>query len=215
MEMLDRIGFEREFWLLDIKDNKIVEPSEYGFPSDEFGFLVEIRTHPHTTARGLLDELNRLTLAHKAQAEALGLRLHLQARRFLGKSLKNCLKKKYAWDSLPDLTANVYEGITTTHATGIDGLIGTAGLHVHFSRHDEEGRRMQLPIPDIVYAMDAFFGKTIAKANRVCGEFEIKPHGFEYRSLPATVDIEHVAVFTFTLFKTYPYIIGIPAKSDH
>lgn len=201
---LDRIGFEREFWLLkqNKKENMIVEPHEYGFPFDEFGFLVEIRTHPHTTPRGLLDELNRLTLSHKAQARSLGLRLHLQARRFLGESLKNCLKKKYAWDSLPDLTANVHNGVTTTHATGVENLIGTAGLHVHFSRHDTQGRRVQLPILSIVRAMDDHFNQTISRACRICGEFEIKPHGFEYRSLPATVDVNEVAVFAFLLFKT-------------
>lgn len=194
----DMIGIEREFWLL--KGNKIVEPHEYGFPFDEFGFLVEIRTHPYTSSEGLLEELNRLTLAHKVQAKALGLRLKLQARRFLGKSLKNCLKKKYAWDSLLDLTANVYSGIACSHATGINDLYGTAGVHVHFSRHDE-GQRVQLPIHRIVYAMDAFFNKTIAKANRICGEFEIKPHGFEYRSLPATVNVQDVVHFAFRLFK--------------
>lgn len=198
--MLDRIGLEREFWLL--KGNKIVEPHEYGFPFDEFGFLVEIRTRPHTTSQGLLGELNRLTLAHNAQATALGLRLHLQARRFLGESLKNYLKKKYAWDSLPDLTANIHSGITTTHATGVEDLIGTAGIHVHFSRHDEQGRRVQLPIHNIVCAMDDHFNQTISRARRVCGEFEIKPHGFEYRSLPATVNVNEVAVFAFLLFKT-------------
>jgi len=198
---LDRIGIEREFWLL--KGNEIVEPHEYGFPFDEFGFLVEIRTHPYSTPEGLLAELNRLTLAHQAQANALGLRLKLQARHFLGKTLKNYLKKKYAWDSLPDLTANVYSGVARSHAMGIDGSYGTAGVHVHFSRHTLDGRqRVQLPIDRIVYAMDARFNDVIARAKRIAGEYEIKVHGFEYRSLPATIDIAEVVKFAFLLFKT-------------
>jgi hypothetical protein len=187
---------EREFWLLD-KKNQIVMPDDYGFPIDEFGFLVEIRTHAHPTAKGLLNELNRLTLAHKAQAKSLGLRLTLQHRRFLGKNLINCLSKKYHWDTLPDLTANIYSTVSKTHATGIDSEFGTAGIHIHFSKRDIHGRRVQLPIRTIVLGMDARFNREIAGSERVCGEYEIKPYGFEYRSLPATINVKEAVSFAF------------------
>jgi len=200
-DMLNRIGLELECWLL--KGNKIVEPQLYGFPFDEYGFLIEIRTHPHSTVKDLLEEFNCLWLSHKARAEALGLRLVIQPRRFLGKNLINCLKQKYGWDVLPDLTANVYSGIRKSHATGVDVEYGTAALHVHFSSHDKKGRRVQLPIREIVFAMDARFNEVVAKAKRIHGEFEIKVHGFEYRSLPATVNIKEVVEFAFHLLECY------------
>lgn len=199
--MLDKIGIEREYWLL--RGDEIIEPHKYGFPFDEFGFLVEMRTHPYTTSQGLIEELERLTKAHEAQAEALGLRLKLQHRRFLGKNLINYLKKEYAWDYLPDLTANIYSGVAGSHATGINNLYGTAGVHVHFSRYNNEGRRVQLPIREIVMNMDARFNEVIAKAKRIRGEYEIKPWGFEFRSLPCTVNIEEVAEFAFYLLERY------------
>lgn len=197
--MLDRIGLEREFWLT--KDDKIVMPEEYGFPIDEFGFLVEIRTHPHSSPRGLLQELEDLTRAHTEQALSLGLRLTLQHRRFLGKKLINCLSKKYHWDTLPDLTANIYSGVCKSHATGINGEYGTAGVHVHFSRHDKHGNRVQLPIKSIVQCMDWKFDYVIHKCKRLHGEYEVKPHGFEYRSLPTIADQRKVVSVAFSTLK--------------
>ena len=198
--MLDRIGYEVEFWLLD-KKAQIVMPNDYGFPIDEFGFLVEIRTHAHRNCESLLDELNRLTLAHKAQAKSLGLRLVLQPRRFMGKSLINCLSIKYHWDTLPDLTANIYSTVSRSHATGIDSEYGTAGVHIHFSRHNRKGHRVQLPLKRIVMGMDARFNEKIAYSGRVHGEYEIKPYGFEYRSLPSTVNPKVIVPFVFFLME--------------
>lgn len=210
----DEIGIEREYFLVDAMDN-IVEPALFGFPFDEFGFLVEVRTLPHTKAKPLIKELNDLIAAHKVQAEILGLKLHLTYRMKLPLSLVKHLAKKYAWDYLRDTTANIHAGVEISHATGVDQwtnkktIWGTAGVHVHFSRkriiqqclRSPIIKRVQLPIEKIVLAMDAKFAQNITWSKRIMGEYEVKSHGFEYRSLPADIPILPVVYSAFSLLK--------------
>ena len=200
--MIDEIGIEREFFLM--KGKRVIEPWKYGFPFDEFGFLVEVRTHPHLTSGSLLAELNRLTLAHEAQAEVLGFKLRTFCKYPLSKDFVKHLAKKYHHDALLDTTANIYAGTVGSHATGLKEttthFIGTAGIHVHFSRKTTGGHRVQLPIVKIVNNMDIAFVKIIRRASRKLGEFEIKAHGFEYRSLPTDVpDMKFVVKEAFRI----------------
>ena len=190
-------------WLLNEK-GEILEPALWGFPNDEFGFLVEIRSLPLETPERLLENMIVLIKAHTKQAETLGFQLKLSHREVIGKELVETCFKKYSWTYLPDLTANLKPGITSTHATGVEGLEGTAGLHVHFSRHFVEGStflRVQLPIEKITRQMDSLFREEILQAKRILSEYEIKAHGFEYRSLPATVDLEKVIKASFNVLK--------------
>lgn len=220
----DEVGIEREYFLLD-SDGNIVEPALFGFPFDEFGFLVEIRTLPYTKTKPLIEELVGLISAHEAQAEKLGLKLRLCHRLSMDGEFVKHLRKKYAWDYLRDTTANIHNGVEVSHATGIDRwtnkiIWGTAGLHVHFSRKRilfptqrvleyPIIKRVQLPIDKIVLAMDARFSQPILLSNRIKGEYEIKPYGFEYRSLPADVNVllgynvslQPVIDFAFSLLK--------------
>lgn len=107
------------------------------------------------------------------------------------------LSKKYAYDSLLDTTANIYPNTTKSHATGMDSDNGTAGLHIHFSRHTEDGKRVQLPFTNIIMKFDEKFSNIIKLTGRLCGEFEIKAHGFEYRSLPADIPLDIPVKFAF------------------
>lgn len=201
--MIDEIGIEREYFLVD-KKGQIIEPKLFGFPYDEFGFLVEIRTRPHISTKMLMDELMKLIEVHSAQAKALDFELKLLNAMKLKSSFLKYLSEKYSYSHLKDLTANVYPKVAVTHATGLDTKkgYGTAGCHIHFSRKTLDGRqRVQLPIIKIVYAFDARFNREIALANRMAGEYEIKPHGFEYRSLPATINIFSAVEFGFMLLE--------------
>jgi len=202
--MRDEVGLEREYFLLDKRTGQIVEPQLYGFPFDEFGFLIEVRTKPHTTPRGLLRELRELENAHRLQAESLGLEIRMVHKMKLSKPFLIYLHRKHGYDSLPDLTANIHPGIFQSHATGIEEVWGTAGLHVHFSRKTEAGKRVQLPIFEMVKELDARFFDDIENSGRIPGEFEIKVHGFEYRSLPTNVDVTKAVNFCFGLFKKFP-----------
>jgi hypothetical protein len=197
-DVIDEVGIEREFFLLD-KNRKIVEPKKYGFPYDEFGFLVEIRTGHYEKARPVLEELSDLTATLKNLANVHGLRMVDVARMPIDKDLIARLGKEYTYDNIPDLTSNVY-GIKTSHATGILGDILTAGLHIHVSRKDVYGNKIDLPIEEIVFALDDAFYEDIEREERIRGEYELKPYGFEYRSLPMNVNPSFIVNYMFNLF---------------
>jgi hypothetical protein len=193
------IGIEREYFLVD-KDGAMYEPAPYGFQIDEFGFLVEIRTRAHSNPEDLIKEFDNLLKANQAHAKSFGMKLVPHDMYKMPSYYQDYLSKRYHWDSLQDLTANVNPGTNKSHATGIDGEYGTAGMHVHFSCHNDKYESVQLPIPDIVAEMDWKFREDIHKAHRIPGEYEIKAHGgFEYRSLPASTDLCEVVNYAFFL----------------
>jgi len=196
--MIDKIGLEKEFWLLD-KKGRFHEPQLYDFPHDDFGFLIELRTKPCTNIKDLMAdyELRRETMDW--QASQFGLVLSDKPTMPKTAIIDTYYAIKYKYDRLPDLTANIHIGTSCSHATGILDKILTAGLHVHFSRHDQDGRRVQLPIRMIVTNMDLVFKDIITNSGRILGEYEIKPHGFEYRSLPANAPINEVVKHAFLL----------------
>jgi len=197
---MDKVGIEKEFWLLN-NINVIQEPAICGFPYDEFGFLIELRTTPCTNTTELLADFQQRLRVLEVKAKMLGFRLSDEATMPKPLGLIEYLAPKYRHDSLPDLTANINTGVISSHATGIFEGYLTAGIHVHFSRHDQFGRRVQLPIEKIVRKMDWNFKSIIMKANRILGEYEIKSHGFEYRSLPANAPIEEVIKRAFKILE--------------
>jgi len=77
--------------------------------------------------------------------------------------------------------------------------VQTAGLHVHFSdtqditdnedRHIAYVQRNQMDMPRIIRTFDEAFATEIKEAKRQKGLYELKTHGFEYRSLPASADL--------------------------
>ena len=203
MKYLDEIGLEREVWLLD-KDGRIVEPRIYWFPNDDFGFLIEERTRPHDNAKMIIKDLEILHDTFVYHADQYGLDIVEEAMIPLNgynRKLIERLSVEYGYGILEDLTANIYSGVTQSHATGIVGDRLTAGLHVHFSRKTPDGKRVQLPMFKIVEEMDRIFRDEITGAKRMHGEFEVKPYGFEYRSLPATTDIRKVLEAAFSMFE--------------
>jgi len=199
---IDRIGIEREYWLIADTNGRIIEPALFGFPYDEFGFLVEIRTDPHTTCETLLKDFQARFSELEEKAHKLGMHLESLHRRTLNSEFIKCLANKYCHSTLLDTTANIYAGTSKSHATGLDSdCCGTAGLHIHFSRYTRNGKRIQLPIVKIVKAMDRHFERTISLARRNLGEFEIKPHGFEYRSLPSDITLMFAVKEAFKLLR--------------
>lgn len=195
----DKVGIEKEFWLLDLQ-RQLKEPKTYGFPFDEFGFLVELRTEPYTWEQILIEDFNMQLKKLQTKASRLDFVLSDEPRRLIDKLFVKALSIRYQYSKLKDLTANIYSGTKKSHATGIDGEFGTAGLHVHFSRFDDE-KRVQLPIVEIVKEMDRFFYPCIVNASRNRGEYEIKFYGFEYRSLPANISISTVVKKAFEILR--------------
>jgi len=60
----------------------------------------------------------------------------------------------------------------------------TAGLHIHFGFASKV-----INIPKIIKSFDSEFVEEIKQTHRQKGLYEMKPYGFEYRSLPTTVDL--------------------------
>lgn len=93
-------------------------------------------------------------------------------------------------------------------ALGKPGVV-TAGLHIHFSNNiertfygkDKNGERVSIvetipqyiDIPRIVRVLDSAFSKEIKQAGRQLGVYEMKSHGFEYRSLPTSTNLDVLA----------------------
>jgi hypothetical protein len=55
--------------------------------------------------------------------------------------------------------------------------------------------------PTIVLELDKRFAEDIRKARRIKGDYELKNWGFEYRSLPNTLDVLEVSKFAFGILQ--------------
>ncbi len=190
--LLNEVGLELELFLL--KDNKILEPSLYGFPADEMGFLVEVRSHHSSEAEEILKSLTFNWQLESSKAERLGFYLVRIADMPVTKAFQHYISNKYKHHLLSDYTRNIY-GIRESHHTGLIDSRATAGLHVHFSSRKVEGTRVEFvpfDFEEVVRRMDKEFREIVKGSRRVLGEWEPKSHGFEYRSLPATAPLEDV-----------------------
>lgn len=181
-----KFGFEREFFVK--KGDTYTLATD--LPHDDCGYLAEVRGEPHTEpAKALaLYHLEEDMLYKKAEKKKLELEL----------SDYVALPSKFRNYCLRKFGKNVNEE-GSMYGKFSHHNLSTAGLHVHFSDEKEvvvEGRVKKIPgildMPRWIYGLDKFFAQEIKAAKRVPGLYEMKPHGFEYRSLPASVDMGRV-----------------------
>jgi len=200
------IGVEKELFLL--KGVQVMEPSNYGFPYDEFRFLVEIRSLPSDRLYPVYTTLQQEELQYSLRANKFGMTLSDEPNITVDSNFVDSLWSKYNLGRFEDKTKNIYKsknpshhlGVLDTPSAGIKRL--TAGVHIHFSSRDSEtGNIIDLPIEDIVRRMDDIFEHDIKYAGRNLGEYELKSHGFEYRSLPSNVDIYKVLKESFKVLR--------------
>jgi hypothetical protein len=185
-------GFEREFFV--IKQNKYVLCPNT-IPHDDCGYLAESRSEPHG------DPLKAayLLLAEEERMRRLmpkGLKLKLIDTIELEPELLRQALRVNGKSALPHERGSLY---------GLDypanDHLCRAGLHVHFSNifeiRDENKYLHKIPqilnMPEIIQRLDRAFKKEIETAQRLPGLYEMKAHGFEYRSLPASIDVCRVA----------------------
>lgn len=190
---LNEIGLEIEMFLLDQKNN-ILEPALFGFPADEMGFLIEIRTHHSNTGKSVYESLCKNIEWNEKKAGKLGLKINITPYMHVTNDFQNYITNKYHHDKMADQTRNIY-GLRGSHHTGFCGDLATAGMHVHFSSREIEGlsaKVIKLPVENIVKCMDEEFVQIIEDVHRLKGEYELKSHGFEYRSLPTTAPAQKV-----------------------
>lgn len=201
MNLLE-IGLEQELFLM--KDNKILEPSLFGFPSDEMGFLIELRSWHSTVSSDILRSIRNLQTLANYKAKQLDFKIINKHQIKVDDKFMKYIIEKYKIDQMPDYTDNIY-GIKETHHTGFSkDSYATAGLHVHFSKRVIKGSKAfiaPLNIPYIVTKMDNKFKDLIERDGRIMGEIEPKSHGFEYRSLSAIVSIDKVVDKALSILK--------------
>ena len=204
------IGIEKECFLIKKVDGKdtIMEPRLFGFPKDEFEFLVELRSLPSDRLYPVYTSLQQEELQYSLRANKFGMNLSKEPMMIVTNEWVDNLWNKYDLHRFDDkdFTKNIH-GVNISHHFGVlPDIYGysrlTAGIHVHFSSRDSEtGEILNLPIEEIVCKMDNEFDSYIQDAGRIHGEWEPKPHGFEYRSLPANVDIYNVLKKSFEILR--------------
>lgn len=208
-----KIGFELEAFCLDTEGKPVLVPD--GLPFDECGWLIEVRSEPHTSVGkaialliGEQKYVEELAAARKVSLSyvplfAIPRDLKVQAARRNGKGLIQY--------------RNVYGFETHRNST----LLATASLHVSFTEervftysersnckecgHTEHKQFKYQGFVDhakIIVGLDKAFKEEIKKAQRNPGFYEVKSDGrIEYRSLPNNVDLDKVSATLEELLK--------------
>jgi hypothetical protein len=203
MGEIREIGLEKELFL--VQNEKIKEPKLYGFPYDEMGFLIELRSLPSDRLYPVYTSLKEEELQYTLRANKFG--MHVSDVPFIEyeKEFVDYIADKYKVYDFEDKTKNIYD-IEQSHHLGIFDLDDmyklTSGVHVHFSSRDSNtGEVIDLPIEEIVEKMDDEFEDEITLTYRQPGEWESKTHGFEYRSLPSNIDLLHALKTAFRILR--------------
>jgi len=196
-------GIEVEFFLK--KKGQLVYPADYGIPYDGFPVLGELRTSVHSDEYLLIGEVMGLLAKYKAKAKYGGAQLIVAPRWEYSRDEMREVMRRPELSKGPAKEMNLYKLKPRQDNEHI-----YAGLHVHFSgtksyystNKCEKCERDtssivtygHLDIPAIVRYLDELFFKEIVDAGRTIGEYEMKPYGFEYRSLPNNVSLDKLAL---------------------
>lgn len=193
-----RFGFEKEFFVQ--KKGKVILPP-HNMAKDGGGILAE--------ARGLPDDIPALAFARlehavkQLQKTAKESQVKLICRNSVicdAKLLHMAVKHK---NLSSDIERFAYPTELRLNKPGEH----RAGLHIHFSDTHEnlkvgKGSREHYAYKDTqhrifdmflwIKVLDREFEREILQAGRYKGAYKMKPYGFEYRSLPATVSLDKV-----------------------
>jgi hypothetical protein len=194
-------GFEREFFLRKRGEGLVAVPGALRVYTDGSGVLVEARGAPHTNPiLAVFSYRGAEFLLKRAVRKAKHSVIH-EASFLVPLAVQRRARRSFAKG--PDEYQNLYGldyALSKTDDEG--GKWFRAGLHIHFSRTKKvEGRHGLIDVPDpldmvqIIRTLDGQFETEIADTDRVPGMYEMKPYGFEYRSLPADMDLTVVADF--------------------
>jgi len=208
-------AFEKEYFVVHKKMEGALYPNNLclvpkGIDRDECGYLAEARGPknrcPIHAAYGLLAEEDILI----SKALDLGFDL-LCCRPYtkLPKSLARAAMREFGKGTYPHERGNLYGKDFQPNDSW-----QRAGLHVHFSNnkivkmftppsphnplggyHEESIPAGIMDMPRIIRELDKRFAPEIKASKRLPGFYELKPYGFEYRSLPNSISVVEVAKF--------------------
>jgi hypothetical protein len=185
-------GFEREYFVLRGFD--VVVAATEGLPADGCGYLAE--------ARGLHSP-DVINAAHLLLADEYRLRKLAESKGLALDSTSRKLDKTFKFNAMRAFGKTAQTDFSMSGKWNSPSL-SHAGLHIHFGRElvytTKEGQKVKvgagiINIPAIVLRLDQRFKAEIKAAKRALGLYKIQPWGFEYRSLPATIDPLTVAEF--------------------
>jgi hypothetical protein len=195
-----KYGLEKEYFVK--KGDEYVLAT--GLPMDECGYLAEVRGDCHSDPSKAVALFRADDAKLKAKAAALGLTLSDEPVGKIPPKLARTAARRFGKGTYPVGRGNMYG-----KDFSLTDRVQRAGMHVHFSDQqevkDKEGRNITtipriLDMPRIIYKLDQAFAAEIKAAKRIPGMYEMKPHGFEYRSLPANVDLDRLTRVLETLF---------------
>lgn len=200
-------GFERE-WFVVNKETGIFEKVPVGLPRDECGYLLEARgesrDNPFEAAGNLLAKEAKLIVEVTDKYKTINIRL-IDAVKLSHKFYRQMILE-FGKNARNNRNGSMY---------GFDypatDKFSRAGIHIHFgneykirvdSKPCKECNAIHteirevvgiIDIPKYVSALDKAFKSEIKAAKRLLGLYELKNWGFEYRSLPASIDVWKVA----------------------
>lgn len=170
-----------------------------GLPYDECGWLVEVRSEPHTDIRKAIALLNAELESVTEQATKKSIILMREPMTEIPRNLKVQAARKHGKGLLR--YRNVYGHETHRNSTRFQ----TASLHISFTNEqkwhytNKDGQQMSHKYPGfvdhakLIVGLDRAFKAEIAAAKRNPGFYEVKDDGrIEYRSLPNNVDLNKV-----------------------
>lgn len=202
-----RFGFELEHFVFKLGKKMALPPRDYSIPIDDCQYLVEARGKPSPdvfaaagSVIGEMRSIEHLLREHKQGPFFLNRKIAVVAG--LPADVKLELKKRGGGKKSGLAQRSLYEKGILDFPEGLYG----AGLHIHFGFEEntfEYGKKKSLKftypraealdLPRFIRGLDERFENQIVKAKRRLGLYELKYHGFEYRSLPCTVDPLEVA----------------------
>lgn len=193
-----KYGLECEYFVK--RDGKFsLCPNE--LPRDECGYLAECRGQPASSIQHAIWLFQGEQRDLFKRAATLGYSLELTPFTKLDPKFRATALRRFGKPSVPPERGSLYR-----LEYRYNDPFSRAGLHVHFSndppKHDESYRQMN--IPKIIQTLDDAFGPEIKDAHRLSGLYEMKPYGFEYRSLPNSVGLDKLAQTLLTILRGSP-----------
>lgn len=214
----------------------MINPSKYGFETDNLGVLVEVRGDPASSVEQALANFLAKEMIAKGKASTHGYTLSEEPSVKL--TDEEILKITDAYhDLLHDKLSESRRKRSSAPTEKFKITVLTAGLHIHFSKQEtkkvkvyevnneitlhisskgianpvitkklENEKELEvvcntfIDMPLVISTLDSAFENEIKSAGRVLGAYEIKDYGFEYRSLPANIDLVKVAGICTKLF---------------
>jgi hypothetical protein len=205
MKIIKQVGLEAEFLLRD-STGKLRYPAKHGFSTDEFFLLGELRANPGTTRSETVGNFLGAVSQVLYHANSKKMTVDFSGLAEVDPALKADVMRKMSSKTVPECH-NIHNTDILKYSDDVvvDGKITSsrisAGLHVHFSRWafhtwtdiNKADRSEKLDLitesqrKNIIVGMDRILPKYdlgVPLKYRLPGFYEVKPWGFEYRSLP-------------------------------